>query len=167
MAYADDLTPVLQSIQARLLAYSVFTQVGISLRDIQPMLLQSGFACNLQPTSGNYDDRQVIGGGRYTGGYEYKLNVQVYGKNATDRIYLDTNKLTDATLGLLAKTQAVYDCLHLFLPLDSNGNPLCQEPIRLLSQERPVKYGKSPETVKVNMIFELKTVFNIDPASPN
>lgn len=166
MAYSDDLIPVLQAIQTRLLAYKVFTQVGISLRDVQPTLLIANYVCNLQPTTGSYDSPQVSGGGRYTGGYLYTINVQVYGRNATDRIYLDTNKLTDATLGILQKTQATYDVLQLFLPLDSNSKPLLEEPMRLLREERPVKYGRSPESVRVNMVFEARSKFNLDPSNP-
>jgi hypothetical protein len=160
---ADYLTPILQAMEARLVTESVFTatQVGISFSELPSSQLIADFACNLLPADGTYDEGQVTGIGRYGSGYTDLIHVNVYGRNSLDVIYLDTSLLTDSALGLLLKTQAVFNALQLFLPIGSYGNLLTEEPIRLLYVTEPTKYKHSPEWSYISLVFEVKSCFNI------
>ncbi len=76
-----------------------------------------------------------------------------------DEAYRDPDQLTSSTLGILQLTDKVMNVLQLYLPLDAatpKPNALTSEPIRLLTERRPIKYRYSKGWCWVDLCYEVK-----------
>lgn len=86
-----------------------------------------------------------------------------------DAIFLTDQGTADpvnspAGLGIFALEEAIVNSLHIFLPVDSNGNALTWEPMRIITGEAPEKQRDDPLWGYSSLDFEVVYMFNANQA---
>jgi hypothetical protein len=148
-------TDVMNCIQNQLLNEQIQNVVLYSLTEKPELLSAAPYWVTLRADRATTQENQVTGAGRYLSGYRDQIVVQLYSRNRLDMGFWSTSQLTSVSLGLLTLSQAVFDSLQLFLPLDVMGNVLCEEPLRLLNQTQPEIYRENREWCTLQQYYDV------------
>ncbi len=101
------------------------------------------------------DDGSVNGGGRYVTIMDGQFSVIVRTRNRLNLAYQDSYIINNADqTGIFWLTDQVLDALHMTLPLNSNGDLLVAEPIRLNRYEKASRAGTQSEWTGIRVVFD-------------
>lgn len=161
---ASTLSSILLAIRQRLLDKGTWNSDNLSLSLVkEPKIHFNGTQhCAIMPMVQDVIQDQVLGGGRYQSGVTGQIHVYIYSRLSLDMPQRDNDWLTDQTLGLLGAMHGTIDALQLFHPLDSQGNALLEEPMRLLKQDMPIKYLTMGDWGYLCLVFEIKYMLSLD-----
>ena len=154
------MSGVLHAVRSQILAMTTLSedQVDLSLNPSPSLLSCADAWVGVAPGRADVVRPQATGMGNYGTGWTHQVYVNIFARNATDQEYMDTEKLTDATLGLITRSESVYNALQMIFPVDLGGNLLAQQPMRLLYATEPARYDRSPEWSYITHAYEVVPV---------
>jgi hypothetical protein len=110
---------------------------------------------------------EIMGDGRYYSGYDGRFTIRVVDKSILDYTGNDTIRLTDASTGLMRTADFIVDVLDIEFPIDSNGNPLTQEPIVLETYSSPQIFEGAGEWCGIDLTFKFPWTHSISVPEAN
>ena len=140
--------------------------VYLSLELTPPLQATSGPSLSIQPNDFLASDLNTKGAGRYATMLVGSVDFVIYLRQALDQIYQQNDMLTLSVVNLLDLAHNVLNTFQLSMVLDSNGNGILVEPMRLLNDKRPIRYRKSREWAMAICSFEIKYFENLDTTIP-
>jgi hypothetical protein len=120
--------------------------------------------CVISQGAATIDQGEVEGGGNYNFSFIGTVAIAAYVRLALDQPPQDNSFLTDATLGLNAKLQKIYQTLQMAFLVNADDEDLLQEPMRLLSVSEPQEI-RNPGWGYVTTSWEVKYRQTIDDPS--
>ncbi len=159
--FKSKLSILMQSIMDELINGDIgFSpqQVYLAAEVAPPVQMTSGPNCALVLNESVADLLGTPGAGRFSMPIITRFDCVVYCRIAKDEAYQDTQKLTNTTLNLLDVCHSILEKLQLFKPSDLEGNWLIQEPIRLLTEFKPIRYKQSKEWIYANIPYEMRWI---------
>jgi hypothetical protein len=147
---------ILLAMVNQIVAKGVFNsnQVGLSLTKEPSAHAIANSYLTITPGQETALPGQNYGVGRYGAGMSSVAWVNIYCRLALDFAYQDTQYYISSS-GLRPFVFQIHDALQLFLPVDSLGNALTEEPIRAIGNERTVKYQRSDDWGFISIPFSV------------
>lgn len=138
--YGDLIYQIVESILATSGTFNINTAMVTLWQE--PFPTQGGPLAYVMPGPWQQDASQIDGAGRYFSIFNCQFTVRVIDRSVRDQAYVDTARLTLASVGLLRTADVVINLLDVEIVYESDGiTPLVVEPLKLLSQSKPMLYG--------------------------
>lgn len=158
-----DLVSILQSVVGRLIGKLSLspTQVAISLEE-WPVGTIGEFYIFVSPNYFSPIQDQVDGGSRWVSAARGTLSVRLYTRSALDPAQIDTQRLTQTTIGIIRRVQQVIDALQSFFPEDGVGDVLTEEPLFWTGEGSPMRFRRNQEWLRCDLSFLVSHILPLD-----